>query len=41
MVFDVFLDVWLVLGYMKINNNDVNGGIFCGVLGVLCLFGDW
>ncbi|TEB21229.1 xylanase [Coprinellus micaceus] len=37
----IYADAWSAPGYMKTNNNEVNGGYLCGVTGRSCSSGDW
>ena len=34
-------NAWSAPGFMKTNNNDMNGGSLCGVSGASCSSGDW
>lgn len=37
----IYANAWSAPGFMKNNNNDMNGGSLCGVSGVSCQSGDW
>jgi len=36
-----YANAWSAPGFMKTNNNDMNGGSLCGVSGASCSSGDW
>ncbi|KAH6912275.1 xylanase [Coprinopsis sp. MPI-PUGE-AT-0042] len=37
----IYANAWSAPGFMKTNNNEVNGGYLCGVNGRSCASGDW
>nr|AIO06746.1 endo-beta-1,4-xylanase 5 [Penicillium oxalicum] len=37
----IYADAWSAPGYMKTNDNYINGGYLCGVTGHSCASGDW
>ncbi|KAF7713389.1 Endo-1,4-beta-xylanase [Penicillium ucsense] len=37
----IYADAWSAPGYMKTNDNYINGGYLCGVTGHSCSSGDW
>lgn len=37
----IYANAWSAPGFMKTNNNEVNGGYLCGVSGRSCASGDW